>query len=73
MQRLVAHKVPDPGAEPDRTDPAGPARPAREGHPRLQVRNGTTTLFAALDVATGQVTDACHDRYGKAEFGDFLK
>ncbi len=25
-------------------------------------RNGTTTLFAALEVATGKVTDACYDR-----------
>ena len=37
------------------------------------MRNGTTTLFAALEVATGKVTDACYDRHGKAEFGDFLK
>jgi hypothetical protein len=25
-------------------------------------RNGTTTLFAALEVATGNVTDACYGR-----------
>jgi hypothetical protein len=36
-------------------------------------RNGTTTLFAALEVATGNVTDACYDRHGKAEFLDFMK
>ena len=36
-------------------------------------RNGTTTLFAALEVATGKVTDRCYDRHGKAEFLDFLK
>jgi transposase len=30
-------------------------------------------LFAALEVATGKVTDACYDRHGKAEFLDFLK
>ena len=36
-------------------------------------RNGTTTLFAALEVATGTVTDRCYDRHGKAEFLDFLK
>jgi DDE superfamily endonuclease len=36
-------------------------------------RNGTTTLFAALEVATGKVTDRCYDRHGKAEFGDFLR
>lgn len=37
------------------------------------MRNGTTTLFAALEVATGRVTDRCYDRHGKAEFLDFLK
>ena len=37
------------------------------------VRHGTTTLFAALEVATGKVTDACYDRHGKAEFLGFLK
>ncbi len=36
-------------------------------------RNGTTTLFAALDVATGVVVDRCYDRHGKAEFLDFMK
>ena len=36
-------------------------------------RNGTTTLFAALEVATGKVTDHCYDRHGKAEFLDFLR
>jgi transposase len=30
-------------------------------------------LFAALEVATGQITDRCYDRHGKAEFLDFLK
>jgi hypothetical protein len=37
------------------------------------VRHGTTTLFAALQVATGRVTDACYDRHGKAEFLDFFR
>lgn len=36
-------------------------------------RNGTTTLSAALEVATGKVTDACYERHGKAELGDFLR
>jgi hypothetical protein len=30
-------------------------------------------VFAALEVATGTVTDRCYDRHGKAEFLDFLK
>jgi transposase-like protein len=54
-----------------------PILPLREGLPEKAThdykRNGTTTLFAALEVATGTVTDQCYDRHGKAEFGDFLK
>ena len=54
-----------------------PILPLREGLPEKAThdykRNGTTTLFAALEVATGKVTDQCYDRHGKAEFGDFLK
>jgi len=30
-------------------------------------------LFAALEIATGKVTDRCYERDGKAEFLDFLK
>jgi len=30
-------------------------------------------LFAALEVATGTITDRCYERHGKAEFLDFLK
>ena len=37
------------------------------------MRHGTTTLFAALEVATGKVTDACHPRHTHAEFLAFLK
>jgi transposase len=58
----------------DRTAPILPLRP---GLPEKAThdyrRHGTTTLFAALEVATGKVTDACYDRHGKAEFLDFLK
>ena len=54
-----------------------PILPLREGLPEKAThdykRNGTTTLLAALEVATGKVTDQCYDRHGKAEFGDFLK
>ena len=39
----------------------------------VEKRNGTATLFAALEVATGKVTDACYDRLGKAEFLEFIK
>jgi transposase len=58
----------------DRTAPILPMRPGLpEKATHDYKRNGTTTLFAALEVATGKVTDACYDRHGKAEFGDFLK
>src|SRR4051795_4851565 len=58
----------------NRTQPILPVRPglpAKATHDYK--RNGTTTLFAALEVATGTVTDRCYDRHGKAEFLDFLK
>src|SRR5207245_4781157 len=51
--------------------PLRPGLPERATHD--YVRNGTTTLFAALEVATGRATDACYDRHGKAEFLDFMK
>ena len=54
-----------------------PILPLRPGLPEKAThdykRNGTTNLFAALEVATGRVTDQCYDRHGKAEFLDFLK
>lgn len=54
-----------------------PILPLRPGLPEKAThdykRNGTTTLFAALEIATGKVTDACYDRHGKAEFLDFLR
>jgi transposase-like protein/transposase len=51
--------------------PVRPGLPERATHDYK--RNGTTTLFAALEVATGTVTDRCYQRHGKAEFLDFLK
>jgi transposase len=35
-------------------------------------RNGTTTLFAALDVATGKVIGECHEKHRSNEFRKFL-
>ena len=48
-----------------------PGIPAQQTHDYK--RNGTTTLFAALNVATGKVTDRCYPRHTHAEFLDFLK
>jgi len=57
----------------DRTAPILPLRPGLpEKATHDYKRNGTTTLFAALELATGKVTDACYDRHGKAEFLAFL-
>jgi transposase-like protein len=58
----------------NRTQPILPVRPGLpEKATHDYKRNGTTTLFAALEVATGTVTDRCYDRHGKAEFLAFLK
>jgi hypothetical protein len=35
-------------------------------------RNGTTSLFAALDVATGRVLGRCYKQHRAAEFRHFL-
>lgn len=58
----------------DRTQPILPLRP---GIPERQThdyrRNGTTTLFAALEIATGKVTDACFPKHRHQEFLAFVK
>jgi transposase len=58
----------------DRTQPILPVRPGLpERATHDYVRHGTTTLFAALEVATGTVTDACYDQHRHDEFLAFLK
>jgi transposase len=58
----------------DRTAPILPLRPGLpEKATHDYVRHGTTTLFAALEVATGKVTDACYPRHRHEEFLRFLK
>jgi transposase len=37
------------------------------------IRHGTTSLFAALDIASGFVIGKCYKRHRAAEFLDFLK
>jgi hypothetical protein len=37
------------------------------------IRHGTTTLFAAVNVATGTVTSRCQDRHRHEEFLVFLR
>jgi len=57
----------------DRTQPVLPMAPARtERATHDYVRHGTTSLFAALNVATGQVIGKCHRRHRHQEFLRFL-
>jgi transposase len=51
--------------------PLGPGHPERRTHDYK--RHGTTSLFAALDVATGKVIGECHRRHRSREFLLFLK
>ena len=44
-----------------------------EGVTHDYIRHGTTTLFAALDVASGQVIARCSPRHRHQEFLQFLK
>ena len=58
----------------DRTAPILPLQPGlAERRSHDYVRHGTTTLFAALEIATGQVTAACKPRHRNTEFVAFLK
>jgi transposase len=58
----------------DRTQPSLPMKPGRAGTMTHDYkRNGTTTLFAALDVLTGSVIGQCLPRHRHAEFLKFLK
>ena len=54
-----------------------PVLPMRPGAPEKQTheyyRHGTTTLFAALEVATGKVLGKCYARHTQNEFIEFLK
>ena len=58
----------------DRTQPMlplAPGFPARRTHD--YERHGTTTLFAALDIATGSVIGDLHRRHRSTEFLKFLR
>jgi len=58
----------------DRTQPLLPMGLGYvEGVTHDYVRHGTTTLFAALDIATGQVLTRCKQRHRHQEYLDFLK
>lgn len=57
----------------DRTQPILPMRPGQaERRSHDYTRHGTTTLFAALDAASGKVIGRCHRRHRAVEFRKFL-
>lgn len=58
----------------DRTWPLLPMRPGQvERRTHDYKRHGTTTLFAALDAATGKLLGRCYQRHRSAEFKKFLQ
>jgi transposase len=58
----------------DRTQASLPLKPGRAGTMTHDYRrNGTTTLFAALEIATGKVIGQCLPRHRHEEFLTFLK
>jgi transposase len=58
----------------DRTQPILPLRPGLpEQRTNDYERHGTTSLFAALDVATGKVIGKCHRRHRHQEFLKFMQ
>jgi transposase len=53
----------------DRTQPMLPLRPGQPTRRRPDyTRHGTTSLFAALDIATGRVIGKCYPRHRAREF-----
>jgi len=59
----------DPGERPTRRHALRPGQAARRSHD--YTRHGTTSLFAALDIATGRVIGKCCPRHS-TEFRKFL-
>jgi transposase len=58
----------------DRTQPGLPLKKGRAAtYTHDYVRHGTTTLFAALDVADGKVITTCQQRHRHQEWLKFLK
>jgi len=58
----------------DREQPVLPLAPGvADRRTHTYIRHGTTSLFAALDIATGAVIGKCYKRHRAIEFLDFLK
>ena len=57
----------------DRTQPTLPIKPGKAQRMTHDYkRNGTTSLYAALEIATGEVTGTCYPRHTHQEFLAFL-
>jgi transposase len=57
----------------DRTQPTLPIKPGKAQRMTHDYkRNGTTSLYAALEIATGEVTGACYPQHTHQEFLAFL-
>jgi len=57
----------------DRSQPVLPMRPGQaERRTHDYIRHGTTSLFAALDIATGEIIGKLHRRHRAVEFRKFL-
>jgi transposase len=57
----------------DRTQPTLPIKPGKAARMTHDYkRNGTTSLYAALEIATGEVTGECFPRHRHQEFMAFL-
>lgn len=57
----------------DRSQPVLPMRPGQaERHTHDYYRHGTTSLFAALEVATGRIIGQCQGKHRQQEFVRFL-
>jgi transposase len=57
----------------DRTQPTLPMKPGKAQRMTHDYkRNGTTSLYAALEIASGEVTGACYPRHTHQEFLAFL-
>ena len=69
---LYGREVPDPSARPHPALAADEERPCRHNAHDYK-RNGTTTLFAALDVLSGKVIGQCLPHHTNNELLHFLK
>ena len=70
---LLRREEPDPGTGPDAARIAAEEGPGRHHVTHDNERHGTTTLFAALNVATGETIHECMPRHRHQEFLRFLK